>query len=66
MGETVRELDHDETGWTVNGDGNQRYDAVIVATSAAGAASLLKDKIDVSLLSQFEFEPISTCYLKYP
>ena len=26
----------------------------------------MKDKIDVSQLSQFEYEPISTCYLKYP
>lgn len=66
MGETVRSLDHDETGWTVNGNRDERYDAVIVATSPAGAASLLKDKIDVSLLEQFEYEPISTCYLKYP
>lgn len=66
MGETVRKLDHDETGWIVNGMGDERYDAVIVATSPAGAASLLKDQIDVPLLEQFEYEPISTCYLKYP
>ena len=66
MGETVRVLDHDETGWTVNKTSDEHYDAVIVATSPAVAASLLKDKIDTSLLEQFEYEPISTCYLKYP
>lgn len=67
MAETVRELDHDQqSGWTINSNRDERYDALIVATSPAGAASLLKDKIDVSLLEQFEYEPISSCYLKYP
>lgn len=67
MGETVRGLEHDgKTGWTINGDRNEQYDAVIVATSPAAAARLLEDKIDVSLFGQFEYEPISTCYLKYP
>ncbi len=66
MGETVRTLDHGDTGWILNANRNECYDAVIVATSPAGAASLLKDKIDVSPLTQFEYEPISTCYLKYP
>ena len=65
-GETVRTLDRDESGWIINGNRDERYDAVIVATSASSAATLLKDKIDVSLLDRFRYEPISTCYLKYP
>lgn len=66
LGETVRTLDRDESGWTVNSNPEERYDAVILATSAAGAATLLKGQADVTLLEQFEYEPISTCYLKYP
>lgn len=66
LGETVRTLDRDESGWMVNSYHNERYDAVILATSAASAATLLKGQADVSLLEQFEYEPISTCYLKYP
>lgn len=66
LGETVRTLDRDESAWTLNSNPEERYDAVILATSAAGAATLLKGQADVSLLEQFEYEPISTCYLKYP
>lgn len=66
LGETVRTLENDGSGWTINENRDERYDAVIVAASAASAATLLKDKTDVSLLGQFRHEPISTCYLKYP
>ncbi len=66
LGETVRTLDRDESGWTLSSNPEERYDAVILATSAASAATLLKGQADVSLLEQFEYEPISTCYLKYP
>ena len=65
MGETVRDLHQDESGWILNKNANDQYDAVIVATSAANAASLLKDETGVSPFEPFRYEPISTCYLKY-
>ncbi|WP_151636425.1 hydroxysqualene dehydroxylase HpnE [Noviherbaspirillum aerium] len=54
-----------ETGDPETEDGFQ-YDAVIVATSAWQAASLLAGHADVAALSSFSHEPITTCFLQYP
>lgn len=41
------------------------FDAVVVATPPAIAATLLEGLADVPALSAFEYEPITTCYLQY-
>lgn len=40
-------------------------DAVVVATSAEAAATLLSPMMDTAALTQFQYEPITTCYLQY-
>lgn len=67
LGQQVRALQRAERGWRVSTDDAEiPADSVIVATSAA-AAHKLCEPID-TLLAQslrFEYEPITTCYLRY-
>lgn len=42
------------------------FDAVVVATSATQAASLLNGLIDTENISALCHEPITTCYMQYP
>lgn len=66
LGETVRHIAFDGKGWVIDRAEGTRFDAVILATSAAVARSLISDIGDASPLAALEFEPITTCYLKYP
>ncbi|MQR01508.1 hydroxysqualene dehydroxylase HpnE [Glaciimonas soli] len=47
----------------------EKFDAIIIATPAETAAHLLdgieNNSADTSLLKQFTYEPITTCYLQY-
>lgn len=55
--------------WLVEGQGavdtGDAFDAVVVATPPATAATLLEGLADIPALSAFEYEPITTCYLQY-
>ncbi len=66
LGETVRHIAFDGTGWIIDKAAENRFDAVILATPATVTRSLLSDIGDVSPFLALEFEPITTCYLKYP
>ncbi|MES2298198.1 MAG: hydroxysqualene dehydroxylase HpnE [Pseudomonadota bacterium] len=60
----------DVSGTAVGGTWMAYFDAVIVATPPAAAAVLLHDlpamRELVAQLTGFAYEPITTCYLKYP
>ncbi|MBV8666157.1 MAG: FAD-dependent oxidoreductase [Burkholderiaceae bacterium] len=43
----------------------REFDGVVLATQAAHAAELLRDLTDTTSLHAFEYEPITTCYLRY-
>jgi hydroxysqualene dehydroxylase len=68
-GKTVKHIVKDGAHWRLdtNNDtaGSRTFDAVVVATQAAHAAVLLDGLIDTSVLTSFEYEPITTCYLQY-
>jgi squalene-associated FAD-dependent desaturase len=54
--------------WTLHtGDAKaaETFDAVVVATQAAQAATLLADVLDEQSIPEFCYEPITTCYLQY-
>jgi hydroxysqualene dehydroxylase len=58
----------DASGHAVDGNASMLFDAVVLATSAPAAATLLASlPLDglVQQLSAFEHEPITTCYLQY-
>ncbi len=63
LGRFVRTLARIGTGWQVDGE---TFDAVVVATPPGPAAALLEGIADTSLMTQFEYEPITSCYLQYP
>ena len=63
LGRFVRELAKTNTGWRVD---DNSFDAVVVATPATVAASLLTGLVDTSAQTAFSYEPITTCYLQYP
>jgi hydroxysqualene dehydroxylase len=63
LGKSIRKLERTVTGWEIE---SEHFDAVVVATPAAHAATLLENFTDTSLLAAFEYEPITTCYLQYP
>lgn len=45
---------------------DQRYDGLVIATPAETAGHLLTPFNLASHIPRFEYEPITTCYLKYP
>ncbi len=67
-GSTVQRICKTEKGWSLTlggGQEEQMFDAVVVATSALQAASLLNELTGRPLIPEFEYEPITTCYLQY-
>jgi hydroxysqualene dehydroxylase len=67
-GTTAKRIASVENGWHIGTGDNgvdEFFDAVIVATQASQAATLLDGLIDTRNLAAFDYEPISTCYLKY-
>lgn len=66
LGKAVHHIAFDGKNWIINRTGENRFDAVILATSAAVARSLVSDIGDTSQFDALEYEPITTCYLKYP
>lgn len=70
LGANVRTLHRDKDGWQLDVAGmadsmRRKYDAVVVATQAPQAAALLDRLVDTGRLTALEYEPITTCYLKY-
>ena len=59
----VHSLQSTETGWQIDG---LPFDAVVVATPPIPARKLLAQHADLPAIQQFEYEPITTCYLQYP
>lgn len=69
VGSALRRIEKADRGWllTLNaGDEKHPFDAVVIATSAVQAASLLNEVTDQPVIPEFEYEPITTCYLQYP
>ena len=67
-GITVQKITANEGHWSVASDDTgaaEIFDAVVVATQATQAATLLQDFIGDRPLPAFEYEPITTCYLQY-
>jgi squalene-associated FAD-dependent desaturase len=67
-GATVQRITKVSNGWNISiaeDTPEEFFDAVIVATQARQAATLLEGIVDTSALTAFGYEPISTCYLKY-
>ncbi|MES2899452.1 MAG: hydroxysqualene dehydroxylase HpnE [Pseudomonadota bacterium] len=69
-GTKAHSLTRTSQGWQVaaSGDWNASADAVVLATPAPGAATLLAPLAEPALLAQlaaFEYEAITTCYLQY-
>ncbi len=68
-GETVSGIRRDGRCWRLDianafDAGDARFDGIVVATQATRAASLL-DGVAESSIPDFDYEPISTCYLQY-
>lgn len=70
-GTTVKSLARHDCGWTVAVTGErgdfaaEGFDAVVIATQATHAASLLGTIPGAPELPAFDYEPITTCYLQY-
>jgi squalene-associated FAD-dependent desaturase len=71
LGAIVRAVKQDDSGWTLEVDNassglsTQRFDAVIIATQATHAATLLGPIHGTPRVPDFDYEPITTCYLQY-
>lgn len=71
LGTTVRALKRDDSGWMLEVDNASgelsahRFDSVIIATQATHAATLLESIPDAPRVPDFDYEPITTCYLQY-
>lgn len=68
LGTTIQTIVRDGDGWrlTQGKAEDEMYDAIVVATSASQASSLLTDVTMAAAIPAFEYEPITTCYLQYP
>lgn len=67
-GRNVRALRRDESGWHVDtgsAEDGEAFGAVVVATPAVHAASLLSPFANADRLAALAHEPIATCYLQY-
>lgn len=70
-GTTVKSIAHNDGGWTLvlsgeHGDtATEGFDAIVVATQATHATSLLEAIPGAPKLPAFDYEPITTCYLQY-
>ena len=71
LGAIVRSVKQDDSGWTLEVDNassglsTQRFDSVIIATQATHAATLLGSIPGTPRVPDFDYEPITTCYLQY-
>jgi squalene-associated FAD-dependent desaturase len=65
-GLTVQSITRAGSGWCIASEAGHEshFDAVVVATQAKQAWRLL-DGLDLITEPQFEYEPITTCYLQY-
>ena len=67
---SVRQLRRHAAQWQLDSnDSSLDFDAVVIATPPETAAGLLDGIADATLIAQlrnFEYEPITTCYLQYP
>jgi len=61
-GVRVRKIEQDTDGWQVDGI---PFGAVVVATQASHAATLLAGLCDTTILNALTHEAITTCYLRY-
>lgn len=62
----VRSVEKTNAGWQVSaGEETASFDRVIIATQAGHAASLLEKLEGAISLPDFDYEPITTCYLQY-
>ncbi|MFC7296837.1 hydroxysqualene dehydroxylase HpnE [Herminiimonas aquatilis] len=68
LGTTIKTIVRSGDGWRLTQDKaeSEMYDAIVVATSASQAGSLLTDPAMAADIPAFEYEPITTCYLQYP
>lgn len=68
LGTAIQTIVRDGDGWRLTQDKaeDEMYDAIVVATSASQASSLLTDVTMAAAIPAFEYEPITTCYLQYP
>lgn len=68
LGTTIQTIVRSGDGWRLTQDKaeDEMYDAIVVATSASQAGSLLTDVTMAAAIPAFEYEPITTCYLQYP
>ncbi|RBA23443.1 hydroxysqualene dehydroxylase HpnE [Herminiimonas fonticola] len=68
LGASVQKIVQNDNHWIVTQDKteDEMYDAIVVATSASQAATLLSDVTTSTEIPPFEYEPITTCYLQYP
>ena len=67
LGVHVRSIKRDDDQWHITGDNfNQQVDKIILATPAYAAQALLAP-LDSALSEtlNFDYEPITTCFLKY-
>jgi squalene-associated FAD-dependent desaturase len=69
---TVKKITQNGARWRLetSDDANPAYaghefDAIIIATQPAHAAALLEGLVDSKTLMEFDYEPITTCYLQY-
>ncbi|MNS25575.1 15-cis-phytoene desaturase [compost metagenome] len=69
-GTSVQAITPHEQQWTLSCNdeaiAQQHYDAIVVATPATTAASLLATSAAAAHVPAFNYEAISTCYLQYP
>jgi squalene-associated FAD-dependent desaturase len=71
LGAIVRAVKQDDSGWTLEVDNassglsTQRFDSAIIATQATHAATLLGSIPGTPRVPDFDYEPITTCYLQY-
>lgn len=66
LGAGVKTVRRSGEKWLLSSGGAEEgFDGVVVATAAHHAASLLDGVIDTAALAAMQYEPITTCYLRY-
>ncbi|HTH44061.1 MAG TPA: hydroxysqualene dehydroxylase HpnE [Oxalicibacterium sp.] len=69
IGTAIRRIAKTDEKWRLAGDAAQAlpaFDGVVIATPAAQVNGLLVDIASEALVPDFDYEPITTCYLQYP